>query len=143
MRSTTSASTFGPSFSELIAGTDDLRIAEVDAAIVSIPARTGYCPRRWSDAIDVMIPQKDASKHVEKHRIIVLFHALFNMMNKRVANKATTQAAKINAIPSEIQAKTGHRAVDCGLNKVLTADIARQRRRPTTLCSNDATQCYD
>jgi hypothetical protein len=46
MRSSTSASTFGPSFSELIAGTDDLRIAEVDAAIVSIPARTGYCPRR-------------------------------------------------------------------------------------------------
>jgi hypothetical protein len=128
MPRTTSASTFGPSFSELIAGTDDLRIAEVDAAIVSIPARTGYCPRRWSDAIDVMIPIKDASKHLEKLRIIVLIHAFFNMMNKRVANKATTQAAKINAIPSEIQAKTGHRAVDCGLNKVLTADTARQRR---------------
>jgi hypothetical protein len=90
-----------------------------------------------------MIPQKDASKHGEKLRIIVLFHALFSMMNKRVANKATTQAAKINAIPSEIQAKTGHRAVDCGLNKVLTADIARQRQRPTALCSNDAKQCYD
>jgi hypothetical protein len=90
-----------------------------------------------------MIPQKDASKHVEKLRIIVLFHALFNMMNKRVANKATTQAAKINAIPSEIQAKTGHIAVDCGLNKVLTADTARQRRRPTALCSNDAKQCCD
>jgi hypothetical protein len=108
MCSTTSASTFGPSFSELIAGTDDLRIAEVDAAIVSIPARTGYCPRRWSDAIDVMIPKKAASRHVEKLRIIVLFHALFNMMNKRVANKATTQAAIIQAIPSEVQAKTGH-----------------------------------
>jgi hypothetical protein len=75
MRSTTSASSFGPSFSELIAGTDDLRIAEVDASIVSIPARTGYCPRRWSDDIDVMIPKKVASRRVEKLRIIVLFHA--------------------------------------------------------------------
>jgi hypothetical protein len=63
MHSTTSASTFGLSFSELIVGTDDLRIAEVDAAIVSIPARTGYCPRRWSETIDVMIPKKAASGH--------------------------------------------------------------------------------
>jgi hypothetical protein len=87
MRSSTAASTFGPSFSDLIAATDDLRIAEVDASIVSIPARTGYCPRRWSDAVDVMIPKKAASTHVEKLRIIVLFHALFNMLNKRVAKK--------------------------------------------------------
>jgi hypothetical protein len=47
-----------------------------------------------------MIPKKTASRHVEKLRIIVLFHALFNMMNKRVVNKATTQAAIIQAIPS-------------------------------------------
>jgi hypothetical protein len=66
------------------------------------------------------------------------------MLNKRVANKATTQAANIKAIPSEIQAKKGHRAVDCGFDKVLTADIARQRRLPTALCSsNDTKQCYD
>jgi hypothetical protein len=74
MRSSTSATTLGPSFSELIVGTDDIRIAEVDAAIVSIPARTGYCPRRWSDAIDVIIPKKAASRHVEKLCTIVLFH---------------------------------------------------------------------
>jgi hypothetical protein len=44
-------------------------------------------------------------------------------------------------IPSEIAAKRGHRAVDCGLNKVLTADIVRQQKLPTALCSNDAKQC--
>jgi hypothetical protein len=46
MRSGTAASTFGPSFSELIAATDDLRVAEVDAVIVSIQARTGYMGTR-------------------------------------------------------------------------------------------------
>jgi hypothetical protein len=90
-----------------------------------------------------MIPKKAASRHVEKLRIIVFFHALFNMMNKRVANKTTTQAATIQAIPSEVQVKTGHRAVDCGLNKVLTNDVIRQKCLPVALCSNDAKQCYD
>jgi hypothetical protein len=116
MRVHTAASTFGPSFSEIITGADDKNIAEVDASIVSISALTGYCPKRWSDAIDVMIPKKAASKHVEKLRIIVLFHSLFNMLNKRVAKQAMSQAKQLGVIPSEAYAKQGFRAVDCGLN---------------------------
>jgi hypothetical protein len=143
MRVGTVASNFGPSFSEIIAGTEDITIAEVDAAMVSIATLSGYCPRRWSEAIDVMIPQKADSIHVEKLRIIVLFHALFDMVNKKVAREAIQNATKMNAIPSEIAAKKGHRAADHGLNKVLTFDIIRQRRIPAPLCSNDAKQCYD
>jgi hypothetical protein len=48
MRVGTASSTLGPSFSEIIEGTEDVAIAEVDAAIVSITALTGYCPKRWS-----------------------------------------------------------------------------------------------
>jgi hypothetical protein len=100
------------------------QVAEIDASIMSIPARTGYCPKRWSQAVDVMIPKKVASKNVKKLRIIVLFHALFNMMNKRVAQKATRQAMATKVIPSEIYAKPGHRAMGYGLKKVLTTDIS-------------------
>jgi hypothetical protein len=143
MRTHTAASTFGPSFSEFIAGTNSEPVAEVDAAIVSIAAAAGYCPLRWSTAIDVMIPKKKLSRDVKKLRIIVLFHALFNMLNKRVAQKAINNARDMNEIPSEAYAKKGHRAIDCGLNKVLTLDIIRQRRVPAALCCNDAKQCYD
>jgi hypothetical protein len=58
MRVGTSSSTFGPCFSEIIAGTEDVAIAEVDAAIGSITALTRYCPKQWSEAIDVTIPPK-------------------------------------------------------------------------------------
>jgi hypothetical protein len=143
MRVHTAASPFGPSFSEFIAGTETEPVAEVDAAIVSIAAAAGYCPQRWSTAIDVMIPKKKLSKDVTKLRIIVLFHALFNMLNKRVAQKAIHNAQQMQEIPSEAYAKKGHRAIDCGLNKVLTLDIIRQRRVPAALCCNDAKQCYD
>jgi hypothetical protein len=44
MRVHTAAGTFAPSFSEIITGTYAEPIAEVDAAIMSIPALTGYCP---------------------------------------------------------------------------------------------------
>jgi hypothetical protein len=67
MRVGTASSTFGPSFSEIIAGTENVAIAEIDAAIVSITALIGYCPKRWSEAIDVMIPKKADSKHVENY----------------------------------------------------------------------------
>jgi hypothetical protein len=139
----TAASTFGPSYSEIITGADNENIAEVDAAIVLIPALTGYCPKRWSDTIDVMIPKKAASKHVGKLQIIVLFHSLFNMLNKRVAKHAMSQAKQLGVITSEAYAKQGFRAVDCGLNKVLTADILRHNHTPSALCSNDAKQFYD
>jgi hypothetical protein len=87
--------------------------------------------------------EKSSIETREKLRIIVLFHALFNIMNKRVARQAMTNTGNIQAIPSEAYAKKGFQAVDCGLNKVLTADIVRQRKLPTALCSNDAKQCYD
>jgi hypothetical protein len=143
MRACTAASTFGPSFPEIIAGTEDATIAEVDAAIVSITALTGYCPKQWSEAIDWMIPKKADSKHVEKLCIIVLFHSLFNMLNKKVARQATQSAITLDAIPSKAYAKPGFRSNDCGLNKVLSYDIIRQRRTPAALCSNDVKSCYD
>jgi hypothetical protein len=77
-----------------------------------------------------MIPKKKLSRDVTKLRIIVLFHALFNMMNKRVAKNAIQNAKTITKIPSEAYAKQGHRAIDCVLNKILTLDIIRQRKAP-------------
>jgi hypothetical protein len=65
------------------------------------------------------------------------------MINKKVARQATQSVIKLDAIPSEAYAKPGFRSNDCGLNKVLTSDILRQRKTPAALCSNDAKSCYD
>jgi hypothetical protein len=87
--------------------------------------------------------EKGSIQTCRKLRIIVLFHSLFNMLNKRVARQAMSQAKQLGVIPSEAYANQGFRAVDCGLNKVLTADILQQNHTPAALCSNDAKQCYD
>jgi hypothetical protein len=90
-----------------------------------------------------MIPKNKLSRHVTKLRIIMLFHALFNMLNKQVARDAIANATRINEIPSEAYAKKGHRAIDCALNKILILDIICQHHSPAALCCNDAKQCYD
>jgi hypothetical protein len=67
---------------------------------------------------------------------------MFNMLNKQVAQDAINNATRLQEIPCEAYSKKGHRAIDCGLNKILTLDIIRQRQQPAALCCNDAKQCY-
>jgi hypothetical protein len=79
----------------------DKTIAEIDTVIFFILCLVGYCPKHWSEAIDVMIPKKAASKHGEKLRINVLFHTLFNMLNKKVSKAAIYQATRIQETPRQ------------------------------------------
>jgi exonuclease III len=144
MRSSVASSPFGPLFSDHIAGCDDIRVADIDAAMTAIPLITGYCPVAWQKAVDIMIPKKQSSMHVSKLRIIVLFHATFNMINKTIGRLMVQRADTLGLIPAEAYgSRPGHRSNVCALNKVLTYDILRQQRIPAALCSNDAMSCYD
>ena len=144
MKSTTSASPFGPGFIDYIASCRHAILSEFDATMSSIPFMSGYAPLAWSKATDVMIPKKADSISVEKLRIIVLFHALFNQANKSIGRLLTRHAELYNQIPWEaFGSRRHHRASECALNKVLTTDIWRQTRRCGALCSNDAKSCYD
>jgi len=103
MKPTIASSSFGPLFTDYIAGTNHKKVADIDAAFASIPTLTGFSPMLWKKAIDVMIPKKKTSHHVHELRIIVLFHALFNMMNKRVGREMVYRANQMGLLPSEAQ----------------------------------------
>jgi hypothetical protein len=94
------------------------------------------CDRRYD-------PKKVSLKTRKKLCIIVLFHALFNMMNKRVAKHAMTQATKLKEIPSEAYAKTRLPSSGLRIEQSPHVDILRQHHTPAALCSNDAKQCYN
>ena len=140
MKSKISSSPFGPNFPEYIAGCEDPLIADVDTTFATIPVLTGHCHVAWRKAI----PKKADSILVEKLRIIVLFHALLNMTNKKLGREMIYHAETLGLIPQEAYgSRRSHRAVECGLNKVLTADLSRQRRSALSICNNDAVSCYD
>jgi hypothetical protein len=144
MKGKIASSPFGPSFADYIAGADDLEVAQIDTAFANIPLHAGFTPEAWTQALDMMIPKKVSSTHVRKLRIIVLFHALFNMLNKRVGRAMIQQADSLNLIPEEAYgSRPGRRANICALNKVLATDLLRQLKKDGIICSNDATSCYD
>ena len=94
--------------------------------------------------VDIMIPTKVDSIHVEKLIIIVLFDAMFNMLNKQIGREMLSYAEEMMQIPMEAYgSRKGYRAADCALNKVLVNDVIRQKRLIAALCSNDAKSCYD
>jgi hypothetical protein len=140
----TSSSPFGPTFVHYIAGSKDEQIADFDATMANIPYASGYSPEVWTKMMDVLIPKKTTSSAIEKLRIIVLFHAMFNMNNKRIGRDMIENAEKLHQIPWEAYgSRKRHRSIECAVNKVLTTDIARQEHRSMALCSNDAKSCYD
>jgi hypothetical protein len=102
MRPNTSCSPYGPEFVQYIAGSRDKQIADFDATMANIPYASGYTPEAWTKFIDVLIPKKNASAAIEKLRIIVLFHALFNMNNKRIGREMIANAEKLQQIPWEV-----------------------------------------
>ena len=95
VRKKTVASPFGPSFSELIAGTYNPEVAEIDAAMESIPMSAGYPPEQWERGVDQMIPKKKHTKHVTELRIIALLEARFNSLNKRIGREVLKQAEEL------------------------------------------------
>ena len=144
MKPNTSSSPFGPTFVHYIAGSRDQQIAEFDATMANIPYASGYSPEAWINMVDVLIPKKTTSSAIEKLRIIVLFHALFNMNNKRIGRDMVANAERLSQIPREAYgSRKRHRSIECAANKVFTTDIARQEHRSMALCSNDAKSCYD
>jgi hypothetical protein len=144
MRPNTSSSPHGPDYTDYIAGSQNKTVAAFDAAMSNIPYATGYTPKIWQNLSGVMIPKKTASTLVEKVRIIVLFHALWNRLNKLLGRDISYRAEELNLLPWEAYGgRKGKRSIECAVNKVFTNDILRQKRQPGTLCSNDAKSCYD
>ena len=124
MKPNTSSSPFGPSFVNYIAGSRDSKICEFDATMANIPYASGYTPQAWTQMTDVLIPKKSHSALVEKLHIIVLFHSMFNMNNKRVGQEMVANAEKLQQIPWEVVGgHKQHRAIECTMNKVLTLSL--------------------
>jgi hypothetical protein len=118
MKPNTSSSPFGPTFVHYIAGSRDQQIAEFDATMANIPYASGHSPEVWIKMVDVLIPKKTTSSTIEKLRIIVLFHALFNVNNKRIGRAMVANAERLNQIPWEAyRSRKCHRSIECAANK--------------------------
>ena len=140
----TSSGPSGITFAHFKAGLRDQVVSEFEARMTSIPYETGISPDRWQQGINVMLEKQKGNYRVDKLRAILLYEADFNQNNKKLGREMMFKAEDLRAIAKEqFGSRSRLTAIDQSLNKRLTYDIIRQKRRPGALCSNDAKSCYD
>ena len=131
-------------FSLHIAASYDAALADMDATLRSIPLEVGFSPIEWERVTDCSIPKKANVLYVDKMRTICLMDPAFNMNNKFYGRKLMAHSERLGTLADEQSgSRKGRRSAEVALQKVLTMDILRQKRRAGFLCSNDAIQCYD
>ena len=111
---------------------------------ITLIARCGVPPERWSYGLTVMLEKIAGLALVSKLRAILLMEADFNMHNKLYFGKRMLDRARDQGIiPGEQYSDKQSTADDGTFDKILQSDIGRQRRLPFAIISADAANCYD
>jgi hypothetical protein len=140
----TSSGPSGITFAHFKSGLKNDTVKEFEAVMTSIPYETGISPERWQQGTDVMLEKQTGNFRVDKLRVILLYEADFNQNNKKLGRDMMYTAEDLRAIAQEqFGSRTDHTSINQSLNKRLTYDIIRQKKRPGAVCSNDAKSCYD
>jgi hypothetical protein len=74
-------------------GTADL-VAAVHAAMMTVPLTVGFCPERWTQAVDVMLDKIPIVPRSNKLRIIQLLEANLNQVIRIVFARNISRLAK-------------------------------------------------
>ena len=119
-------------------------LAAFMAKKITLIARTGVPPDRWSYGLTVMLEKIAGIALVNKLRAILLMEADFNFHNKLVfGSRMLDTARKEGLIPAEQYSEKQSTAEDGSFDKILQGDISRQMRWPMAIISADAANCYN
>jgi hypothetical protein len=126
-------STSGPDpvlhFGHLKAGIHHENIVRLHSILSNIPFMLGFSPNSWQRMVNVQLQKKPGVFLIEKLRMIVLLHALYNNNNKWIGRSLFRHAERYNAIaPEQYGCRNGRDSATQALNKKLTNDIFRLKK---------------
>jgi len=140
----TTSSPSGAHFGHYKSGTFNDLINAVHTALLVIPLKTSYLYNRWRKGINIMLEKLPGNFQVDKLRIILLFEANFNQLNKYIGHEMMYHAEQYGLMAGkQYSSRHGHSLITQSLNKCLTFDQFRQLKQAAIVCSNDAKSCYD
>ena len=91
-----------------------------------------------------MLEKKAGNFRVDKLRAILLFEVCFNDQNKQIGRAMMYHTEDMAMLaPEQFGSRKRLSAIEHCVNKRLTFDLWRQKKRPGALCANDAKSCYD
>ena len=122
----------------------DHYLSALEAAKLSLAAKTGIPLERWGHSLTVLLEKEFGNIYIEKMRAICLMEADFNWLNKLVfAKRMMNQAYDAGLVPDEQFAKASTQASYGVLCKVLFCDMIRALHVTAGIPSVDLGNCYD
>jgi hypothetical protein len=120
-------------------------LAAVHAAMMSIPLAEGFCPKRWRQAIDIMLEKIPGVPRINKLRIIQLLEADLNqVLRSAFVRNISKLSQETPGIISEHQYGRSHQTcLTPVLNKLLTVQLLIQKKTNGIVFDSDAKGCYD
>ena len=119
-------------------------LIDFECRIMTLIARSGIPPDRWSKGLQVMLEKTPGVSLVDKLRFILLMEGDKNAYNRMlIGYKAMRQLEEIHYIPEDQYSQRGGTAEDSKLDNRLTLDLSRQMVINMTAISADADKCYD
>ena len=108
-----------------------------------IPFRSGYSPKRWKNATNVMILKEPGIYDIDRLRTIVLYEADFNHNNKYLGRSMMQFTTRNKMLAKEQYSVPGRKSIDHVLNRRLLFDIARYQKTSLAMTACDLKSCYD
>ena len=120
-------------------------LAEIYAAMASLPLQHGFAPQRWQHCVDAILEKIPGKPLIEKLRIIMLYEADFNFVLKLIwGRRLIRHAEKYQCLgDSNSGSRPGRQTIDALLAKLLLYEFARLSRTSLVTVDNDAKSCYD
>ncbi len=121
------------------------QLSHLHAAMCHFPVKHGFAPKRWCESTNVMLEKIEGNPRLDKLRVIHLLEADFNYVLRLVWGKRLVSFAEDRGYLGEEQGgnRSGRKANDQCLEKILVYDNARLTRTALITIDNDAKSCYD
>ena len=122
----------------------NLALAKLLTDQMNLIVQSGNPPARWGIALQILLEKVAGNCMVTQLWSIQLYEANYNWFNKLIFHDMAMKALQGSGfLPEEHFSQKESLAEDACFDKILTLDLARQSRRPLSITSVDAAQCYD
>ena len=144
LKTATSASPFGWTFTQVKALTLDPRLLHVPATLAWAPFAHGLWPPEWEKVANVMLLKEHNDFCTPRSRAIGLLDVPHNHTSKNLGRSMMAHAENHEQIAIEQCGSRKNKAcVDQSLNKVFTTDDWRVHQTCGIACSTDLQSCCD
>ena len=130
-------------FGHFRAAVESDEIMRCHYALAEIPFRSGYSPKRWQKANNVMILKKEGVNDLSRLRTLVLFEAEFNHNNKFLGRNMMQHMKQTHSLAEEQYSAPGKKSIDQVLNRKLFFDLTRYQKTSAAMAAADLKSCYD